>query len=149
MPITIGKPSNVDDSDEYTALHEAGHVAVACCLNLEVSHSRLDGSGRGETGIYADMCPADDYRWALIACAGAVAEGAHWINDDDFAAFQCSNLTEDDLPRLFDETKAILDKCKPLLRSINDALLKHRKLSDTQVKRIFVRYKKKNHVKQK
>jgi len=149
MQIIIGKPKWIDESDEYTALHEAGHVAVACYLDLEVSHASLDGAGCGETGIYADTCPADDYRWALIACAGSVAENANWINEDDFEAFQCSKLTKADLPRLFEETKAILNKCQPLLKSINDDLLKHRKLSEAQIKRLLVRYRKKYHVKQK
>lgn len=149
MKIIIGKPRTVDENNEYTALHEAGHVAVACYLGLEVSHSRLDGAGCGETGIYSDECAEDDYRWALVACAGSVAEGASWINEDDFEAFQCSKLTKDDLPRLFEETKVILDKCQPLLKMVNKSLLKHKKLSGAQIKRIFVRYTKKYHVKQK
>lgn len=121
-----------------TARHEAGHVVAAIALGFEPKFVKVYKNNHGNTAIWEPEFSYNDLAWCLIGCAGSVAENVEWINENDFAPVKNCGYTQADLPQLFSLTKKFLANYQPHLERITSALIKNRRLSGTEAKRIFL-----------
>lgn len=76
-------PSDPLAALRQVALHEAGHAVMALAMGQRIRSVRVEASGHGEVLLEPGRGRRDPVVDALIAWAGAVAEGREGIQRDD------------------------------------------------------------------
>lgn len=135
--ITVGKPDITRLTAKIAATHEAGHAVVATRLGMEVGKVSITNDGHGLTEIYSDNISETDRRWAIVGCAGSVAENAFSINEGDFLGVTACGFAEKDLQELFTETKQLTDLHQCDIKKVADVLVKIRMLSGKQLRKLI------------